>query len=620
MHWCQDPSVPLRCTRDDAVRGAIRIPSGMAGCQNRGLCYNQRKSRVGERMREIKTAEELALLRQDPAGSYVLTADIDMAGSSWRPVDFSGTLDGAGHTVFNLKTEKVAGRESTGFFGCLQGTVCNLHIRQAEICASGTRHAGVLAGVIQGKAENCTVTGQICNCTGACVGALAGKVTGICLGGDAVTAQAGPHTQSGLCADVEMAGKAALVGELGIDAVVTGLWRDRTYSTRRLSKVLQERRQKAVDYMYAMAKVRWKIDQDRLIYIKNRTKCVQYQCYERGVVYQGIPYAHSGGGLARFLFAMQSETDGVYTAKPNLKNGEYYVGEVAESLASEGIQVKDNYGFTQYMGNDCSSAVSWAWRQISSVDIAEGGCYGRYSGNMIPTEENEKKHGILPVGDFYACSEDTRIVVEQMGEEALYEAYAKALSGDALSGFDDGGHVLMFGFDPVVVRNGAGKIDPDRSFAVTIEQGPGLFDCKDQDQRFVGPLPSTWRVDYRYSFRNLARMNYYSEIKEKRKQCGCDHIYLPITMQALRTERTPAVTPRIWMDGSTVFSNFYITATQMGEHTIHTQISHDWHIYRQFPVTSVDLAKTHELPLGSYTAKIHLSNGQVEEVAFSVCK
>ena len=569
-------------------------------------------------MREIRTAEELALLQQDPAGEYLLTADIDMAGKPWQPVDFSGVLDGAGHSICNLKTEKVENREATGFFGCLQGEVRNLHIQQAEICANGTRYAGVLAGVIQGRAENCTVTGQICNCTGACVGAMAGKVTGVCTGGDGITAEAGLHTQSGLCADVEMAGKGALVGEPGIDAVVTGLWRDRTYSTHKLSKVLQERRQKAVDYMRAMATVRWQIDQDLLTYTKNRKKCVQHQRYERGVVYQGIPYAHSGGGLARFLFAMQSETDGVYTAKPDLENGEYYVGQVAEALASEGIQVKDNYGFTQYMGNDCSSAVSWAWRQVSSVDIAEGGCYGRYSGNMIPTEENKEKHGILPVGDFYACCEDTRVVLEQMGEEAFYEAYAKALSGDALSGCDDSGHVLMFSCDPVVVRNGAGKIDPDRSFVVTTEQGPGLFDCKDQDQRFVGPLPSTWRVDYRYSFRNLARINYYSDLKEKRKQCGCDHVYLPITMQALRTERTPAVNARVWMDGSTVFSNFYITATQIGNQIIHTQISHDWHIYRQFPVTSVNLAKTHELKPGKYTARIHLSNGQVEEVSVAV--
>ncbi len=576
------------------------------------------------KIKKISSVQDLEQLAQRPSGGYALMADIDMDGQTWTPVDFSGVLQGNGHTISNIRIKNTEGSVETGFFGRLSGQVRDLHIREADVCAGGAKYAGVLAGVITGMAEACTVTGQLCNCTGAVVGAMAGKVTGTCAGGTAVTAKTGPHEESGLCADVWMPGKNALVGEIADGASVSGLWRDNTYALRLCDATLQKRRRKAVDYMRSMATVKWRIDQDKLEYIKNRKapNCAHYQCYERGKTYMGIPYAHSGGGLARFLSVMASETDGVYTTIPNLANGEYYVGAVAESLADQGISVKDNYGFTQYMGNDCSSAVSWSWRQISSVDIPEGGCYGRYSGNMIPTEENKKKHGILPVGDFFACSEDTRKVFEQVGEEAIWEAYAKAVSGDAICGYDTSGHVLMLSFDPMVVRDAAGKIDPSKSFLVTIEQGSGFFDSKGTDNLFKKNLPEpiqvSWRVDYRYNFRDLARNGNYTDLAEKRKYCGCDHVYLPITMQALQVVDTPAVKPRVWVEGSTVHSNFYIAATQMEGAPVHTQISHDWHIYREFPVLAVDLAKTHDLKPGSYTAKVHLSNEQVEEISFSV--
>lgn len=575
-------------------------------------------------IKEIWSAQDLQSMKNEPAGSFRLMADIDMAGEEWLPLDLSGSLDGNGHTVCSLKVEKTEERENAGMFGMLTGTVRDLHLHDVYVCANGAKYAGTLAGVIEGRVEGCTVTGQLCSCTPTCAGIMAGKVSGTLIGGTGLTAATGPHREDGLCADVAMQGTNALVGEVAPGATVTGLWRDNTHRVTWLSKQLQQRREKVVDYMRAMGTVQWTVDQEKLEYIKNRKapNCVHYQCYERGKTYMGIPYAHSAGGMARFLSVMARKDGDVYTTIPDLPNGEYYVGKTAEELADEGISVKDNYGFTQYMGNDCSSAVSWSWRQVSSVDMAEGGCYGRYSGNMIPTQENKKNHGILPVGDFFACSEDCREVLKDVGEEAIYEAYAKAVMGDAICGFDTSGHVLMLSFDPMVIRDAAGKIDASKSFLVTIEQGGGFFDSKGTDNLFREDLPEpiqvSWRVDYRYNFRDLARMGNYEDLAEKRKYCGCDHVYLPITMQALNVENTPAVMPRVWMEGAEVHSNFYIAATEVDGPPVHTQISHDWHIYREFPVTSVDLAKTHSLTPGTYTAKIHLSNEQVEEVTFTV--
>ena len=45
---------------------------------------------------EISTAEDLMQMTADPAGSYILTKDIDMSGIDWNPIEFSGTLNGNG--------------------------------------------------------------------------------------------------------------------------------------------------------------------------------------------------------------------------------------------------------------------------------------------------------------------------------------------------------------------------------------------------------------------------------------------------------------------------------------------------------------------------------------------
>ena len=223
--------------------------------------------------------------------------------------------------------------------------------------------------------------------------------------------------------------------------------------------------------------------------------------------------------------------------------------------------------------------------------------------------------------EWVAVSFYTRLVYEQVGQEAIWESYAKAVTGDGLCGFDTSGHVLLLSFDPMVIRQADGRIEPHKSFFVTIEQGGGFYDSKGTDSLFKENLPEpiqySWRVDYRYNFWDMARKGNYTDLAQQRKYCGCDHVYLPITMQALNVEKTPAVTPRVWMEGTRVCSNFYIAATQLDGAPVHTQISHDWHIYREFPVTAVDLQKTHGLGPGTYTARVHLSNGQVETVSFT---
>lgn len=90
---------------------------------------------------EISTAEELAAINDNLSGSYVLTADIDLAGIEWMPIGafkplsdapedaemphpdyaFTGSFNGNGHKISNLTVANAAPM-GAGLFGCASGT------------------------------------------------------------------------------------------------------------------------------------------------------------------------------------------------------------------------------------------------------------------------------------------------------------------------------------------------------------------------------------------------------------------------------------------------------------------------------------------------------------------
>ena len=114
----------------------------------------------------ISSPEELRLLADDPAGSYRLGADLDMAGIDWTPIPFYGKLDGQGHTIFNLKVTSVGAEHGdtvdgngkiydsvfAGLFSLLIGAeVRDLTIRGVDIDVKSESHCfiGALAGYIK---------------------------------------------------------------------------------------------------------------------------------------------------------------------------------------------------------------------------------------------------------------------------------------------------------------------------------------------------------------------------------------------------------------------------------------------------------------------------------------
>ena len=128
---------------------------------------------------EIYTPQDLAAMAGDPSGSYRLMEDLDMEGFSWNCFDFSGTLDGNGHSILNLSVTQPGENTETaldgnqkeypavyaGLFAKLEGAeVKNLNlinvrglVETDQPCFLG----GIAGYSMDSTVSGCTVTGQL---------------------------------------------------------------------------------------------------------------------------------------------------------------------------------------------------------------------------------------------------------------------------------------------------------------------------------------------------------------------------------------------------------------------------------------------------------------------------
>ncbi len=182
---------------------------------------------------QIASAEQLQLIRENLSGHYTLIADIDLSGyENWEPIGafqplsdapedaevphpdyaFTGTFDGAGHTISNLKVSAAAPM-GAGLFGCASGTengeayIGNFTLKNIDVSGfylvggavglqfmnckvsditlqgenrlSGSQGIGGIVGTAFDLISNCTATADITvtGDGGACAGLVAGGTT-----------------------------------------------------------------------------------------------------------------------------------------------------------------------------------------------------------------------------------------------------------------------------------------------------------------------------------------------------------------------------------------------------------------------------------------------------------
>lgn len=173
-------------------------------------------------------------------------------------------------------------------------------------------------------------------------------------------------------------------------------------------QLIEEKRQKVVNYMLAMANVPWRAGRNMEYW--NPRYGIVFKC---GEAYFGIPYSQT------------LRNTSLETFKSLIENGKY-----------AGLNV---FGHIIVEGSDCSSALLRAWRQLNPdtplfLDTS----------NMIPTSDNP--YDIVKVGEYKVPEKATTSteIIKENTKETLFLAYSKLQPADAVVRRSDrGGHVIL---------------------------------------------------------------------------------------------------------------------------------------------------------------------------------
>lgn len=129
----------------------------------------------------ITDVSDLKSIADKPNGTYILDADIDLSGENWIPVSFEGEFVGNGHAIKNLTISSFS-TKNVGLFDTIKenATVSDLKLENVSIVSSSTAESiGALAGMLEGKIENITVTGKIESAGSTAVGGVIGATKSI---------------------------------------------------------------------------------------------------------------------------------------------------------------------------------------------------------------------------------------------------------------------------------------------------------------------------------------------------------------------------------------------------------------------------------------------------------
>jgi len=107
--------------------------------------------------------------QSDLSFNCTLTADIDLTGKQWTPIDqygmsgYQGVFDGQGHCITGLAITTESDNEPITLFGCIgdKGTVKNLQLVNVRYNMKGISNSGGIATQNYGTITACSVTGTI---------------------------------------------------------------------------------------------------------------------------------------------------------------------------------------------------------------------------------------------------------------------------------------------------------------------------------------------------------------------------------------------------------------------------------------------------------------------------
>jgi len=484
---------------------------------------------------KVWNAEGVKSMASHPDASFEILCDIDMQGAELSPIGsasapFTGTLNGGNFTIRNF-TINQSKDGCLGFVGAGKGTIQNVRLENVTLVADASaKYIGALAGTQEGKIQRCYVTGTLTvesaaadAVCGSLVGAMKGDILNTEVVVDTAYTASGAATVAGIAGTAEEGtleytqtnGKLTVTGSNKTVALFAGEAKNVTANTlvfvgaentqdgklftnyfaaeENVTKEImlvrdnsrepekphiQEKRQKVVDNMDAMALAEWRPRND-MVHSCTCQLGVCHGSFKADYQHFGPPYNHKGSSLYRMQYSVDEEG----YLKPFVEYGGEYDG------------------YDLYIGSDCSSATLQAlltvgtevWFTQTQNENPYWDEYGTYKVGPYETQVGQDK---------YTNGRETKRIRDYNGEEVMYESYAQVRLGDCVVYWYDGyGHSRVCASDAVVVRDENGKIHPDYSYIEMTEQGVETIDD-------IAKTYTSWRYHWKYTFANLYK-GYY---------------------------------------------------------------------------------------------------------------
>ncbi len=163
--------------------------------------------------------------------------------------------------------------------------------------------------------------------------------------------------------------------------------------------------------------------------------------FTKNVIYRGVTYSNMRATLEDF----QSVLDKTPTYNSKLGVNVYtYTGPAGKT------------DWNWVMGNHCSASMYHAYQKVIRLHASSRG------------NPDMRLLGLEDI--FYGVASYTGSLVKTYGAEALYESYALAEKGDFVYKLSTGGHTRLVQETHVVRDDTTGRIDPDKSYILMLEQ------------------------------------------------------------------------------------------------------------------------------------------------------
>lgn len=268
---------------------------------------------------------------------------------------------------------------------------------------------------------------------------IAGLLSGC--GGDADPTVTGNETTAAPSSEEPEAEETKYVPNRA-QAKINNPWTERPDYTLKEGASGEEMRETVVRAMNDLLSVKWTPIQT-FDYIKTASGKPTVFTFDPYTIYAGLPYTDGCGGLFQWYAGIDPE------------NGVLYDLEWHDVNASQ--------------GNSCASCVT------NALMTACNSIKRPWSTYLII-----EKNGFIPLGNIQYPENlqtlkdySTDRIVQENGEQAMFESYALLLPGDPLTraGSDEGQDHAMLAIEAsVVVRNEDGTIDGRKSYAVIADQ------------------------------------------------------------------------------------------------------------------------------------------------------